>query len=59
MNAPAQLFDLTAVHVTREMYRAADDPLADPKFNRHIAEPTTEDQRSSQSERLRGARRAA
>lgn len=59
MNAPIQLIDLTAVHVTREMYRADSDPLADPTFKRHVSEVATETAREAQADRLWKVRRAA
>lgn len=59
MNADTRLIDLTTVHVTREMYRAEGDPLADPTFKRHISAVTTSTEREAQADRLWKVRRAA
>lgn len=54
-----KLYDLTQTQVWREMHRTEADPLADPQFRRHVHTTTTDEQRTSQAERLRRARRAA
>ncbi len=54
-----KLFDLTQTNVLREMQRSEADPLADPSFRRTVTTATTAEERQSQGERLRRARRVA